>query len=104
MVFSSISFLYYFLPVFLVLYFLTPVKYRNITLLIGSLLFYFYGEQRYFYIIILMGLINYLIGNKLSKSKSKFILTIGILINILVLFYFKYYDFFVQNFNNIFVF
>ncbi len=102
MVFSSISFLYYFLPVFLVLYFLTPVKYRNITLLIGSLLFYFYGEQRYFYIIILMGLINYLIGNKLSKSKSKFILTIGILINILVLFYFKYYDFFVQNFNNIF--
>ena len=102
MVFSSISFLYYFLPVFLVLYFLTPVKYRNITLLIDSLLFYFYGEQRYFYIIILMGLINYLIGNKLSKSKSKFILTIGILINILVLFYFKYYDFFVQNFNNIF--
>ena len=102
MVFSSISFLYYFLPVFLVLYFLTPVKYRNITLLIGNLLFYFYGEQRYFYIIILMGLINYLIGNKLSKSKSKFILTIGILINILVLFYFKYYDFFVQNFNNIF--
>ncbi len=102
MVFSSISFLYYFLPVFLVLYFLTPVKYRNITLLIGSLLFYFYGEQRYFYIIILMGLINYLIGNKLSKSKNKFILTIGILINILVLFYFKYYDFFVQNFNNIF--
>lgn len=102
MAFSSISFLYYFLPVFLVLYFLTPVKYRNITLLIGSLLFYFYGEQRYFYIIILMGLINYLIGNKLSKSKSKFILTIGILINILVLFYFKYYDFFVQNFNNIF--
>lgn len=102
MVFSSISFLYYFLPVFLILYFLTPIKYRNITLLIGSLLFYFYGEQRYFYIIILMGLINYLIGNKLSKSKSKFILTIGIFINVLVLFYFKYYDFFVQNFNNIF--
>ncbi|MCM1569170.1 MAG: MBOAT family protein [Roseburia sp.] len=67
MIFSSVEFLLYFLPVFFVLYGLTPKAYRNLTLLLGSLVFYAFGEQKY--LLFLMGsvLVNYLAGHYLGK-------------------------------------
>ena len=52
MVFSSITFIYYFLPIMLILYIFASKKYKNIILLISSLIFYFYGEVRYFLLFI----------------------------------------------------
>jgi len=60
MVFSSITFLYYFLPILLIIYFIFPSKYRNVILLIFSLLFYFFGETRYIIILILSCIFNYI--------------------------------------------
>jgi len=59
MLFSSITFIYFFLPILLITYILTPNKYKNITILIFSLIFYFYGEPKYILILILSSLINY---------------------------------------------
>ena len=53
MVFTSINFLYYFLPTVLILYFITPKKYKNLLLLISSLLFYLYGEPKYIILMII---------------------------------------------------
>ena len=58
MVFSGVTFLYYFLPIMLFIYFISKTKYKNIILLIGSLLFYFYGEPKYIIVLLLSGIIN----------------------------------------------
>ena len=104
MVFSSITFLYYFLPILLIIYLLVPKKIKNITLLIFSLLFYFYGEPKYIIILLLSCVINYFIGLLIEKNpkKSKFILILGLMYNIGQLLFFKYTDFFILNINSIF--
>lgn len=100
MVFSGITFLYYFLPIMLLVYFICPKKYRNIILLIGSLIFYFYGETKYFLLLVFSSIFNYLIGKKIESSKHKKIfLTLGLIVNFGLLFYFKYFDFFIENIN-----
>ncbi len=104
MLFSSITFLYYFLPILLIIYFLVPSKYKNIVLLLFSLLFYFYGEPKYVIILLLSCIINYIIGNLIYKynKKAKLFLIILLIYNIGQLFYFKYTNFFISNINNIF--
>ena len=104
MLFSSITFLYYFLPILLIIYLIVPKKIKNIVLLIFSLLFYFYGEPKYIIILLLSCIINFLIGLLIEKypKKSKLILVIGIIYNIGQLLYFKYTDFFIININSIF--
>ena len=104
MVFSSITFLYYFLPILLLVYLCVPKKYKNVVLLIFSLLFYFYGEPKYIFILLLSCFINYIGALLIEKyrSKSKLILICVVLYNILQLLYFKYFDFFIMNVNNIF--
>ena len=103
MLFSSITFIYYFLPILLLIYFLVPKKYKNLVLLIFSLIFYFLGEPKYIVILILSCLLNYFFGNKVSKSKNKkFWLIISIIYNVGQLLVFKYTDFFIENINNIF--
>ena len=104
MLFSSITFLYYFLPIVLVLYLVIPNKFKNLVLLIFSLLFYFYGEPKYIIILLLSCFINYMAGILIEKyrSKSKLILILTILYNVIQLLYFKYTDFFIININNIF--
>lgn len=103
MIFSSISFIYYFLPVLLICYFIAPKKYKNFILLLFSLIFYFLGEPKYILILILSCIINYFCGNKIYKSKNKKLyLIIGLIYNILQLVVFKYLDFFIENINNIF--
>ena len=71
MVFSSVSFLYYFLPIILIFYFLVPQKLRNLVLLIGSLFFYFYGEPRYILVLIFSIIFNYYSGRLIEKLTNK---------------------------------
>ena len=104
MLFSSITFLYYFLPILLIIYLIVPSKFKNIVLLIFSLLFYFYGEPKYIIILLLSCFINYIAGLLIEKyrSHSKKILILVILYNIMQLLYFKYTDFFITNINTMF--
>ena len=60
MLFTSISFLYYFLPIVLILYFMVPKKFKNLVLFIASMLFYFYGEPKYIFLMIAEILIAYI--------------------------------------------
>ena len=103
MIFSSILFIYYFLPLLLIVYFLMPSKYKNLVLLIFSLLFYFLGEPKYIIILLLSCIINYILGKQIEKSKyPKVYLIISLIYNIGQLLVFKYTDFFINNVNNIF--
>lgn len=106
MVFSSVTFLYYFLPIILLLYFLLPQKFRNFILLIGSLFFYFYGESRYILVLLFSTVFNYYLGKLIEKSNNlglkKGLFISSIVINFGLLFYFKYFNFFVDNINNFF--
>ena len=61
MVFSTITFLFYFLPIVLVIYYIVPKKWKNTILLIASLLFYFYGEPKYIVLMILSIIMTYII-------------------------------------------
>ena len=103
MLFSSITFIYYFLPVLLLVYFLVPKKYKNLVLLIFSLIFYFLGEPKYIVILLLSCILNYFFGNKVHDSNNKkFWLIISIIYNVGQLLVFKYTDFFIENINSIF--
>ena len=103
MVFSSISFLYYFLPLCILCYFLIPAKYRNKVLLIFSLFFYFYGESKYIIVLIFSCILNYYAGKLILKypKKKKILLIADLVINFGLLFYFKYFNFFITNINNL---
>jgi alginate O-acetyltransferase complex protein AlgI len=97
MVFCSQFFLCFFLPLCLVAYYLTPKKYKNYTFLFFSLVFYFWGETRYVWLIVLSIVFNYCFGLLLSKSKKSFaLLSIGVLANLSILVYYKY-AFFILN-------
>ena len=103
MLFSSITFIYYFLPFFLLFYFLVPKKYRNFIILVFSLLFYFLGEPKYIIILLLSCVINYILARLIEKGEyKKLLLIIAIIYNIGQLLIFKYTDFFIENLNNIF--
>ena len=106
MLFSSIIFIYFFIPLLLLVYFITPTKYRNIPLLIFSLLFYFLGEPKYIIILLLCCTINYYISklmtHKKFKKHKKKLLLLALIYDIGQLLYFKYTDFFITNINNIF--
>lgn len=106
MLFSSISFIYYFLPLLFIAYFITPKKYRNIPLLVFSIIFYFLGEPKYIIVLILSCVINYYISklmvNKKYKKHKKTFLILLLIYNIGQLLYFKYTDFFISNINSIF--
>ncbi|MBQ8872278.1 MAG: MBOAT family protein, partial [Bacilli bacterium] len=103
MIFSSITFIYYFLPLLLIAYFIVPSKFRNLILLIFSLIFYFLGEPTYIVILLLSCFINYFLGKQIEKSKKKkLFLILALLYNIIQLLVFKYTDFFIENINNVF--
>ena len=106
MLFSGISFLYYFLPIVLILYFSVPKKFKNIILLITSLIFYFYGEQGYVLLLLFSSATGYIVGLIADRykgtNKTKIALCTSIIINLLILGFFKYSDFFITNINAIF--
>lgn len=101
MIFTSITFLYYFLPVFLSIYFLTPYNKKNYILLVGSIIFYLWGAPKFLFILLLSCLIDFFISKKLKNIKSKKYLSVGVFLNIVLLGYFKYANFFVDNINNL---
>jgi len=105
MLFSSIPFLYYFLPSVLILYFLVPKKLKNTVLLVSSLVFYGWGEPRYVILMVVSIVIGFISGilieNTKEKPKKKLILTLNVIINLGFLGFFKYSDFFIENFNNV---
>lgn len=106
MVFSSVTFLFIFLPVLLALYFLAPPKLRNIIMLIASLIFYAWGEPIYIVLMVLSILLNYVCGldihHKLeAPQKARRSLIFSIAANLLVLGFFKYYGFLMDSLNSI---
>lgn len=101
MVFSSITFLFYFLPIVLAIYYIVPNKFKNIILLISSLLFYFYGEPKYIMIMVVSIIVTYIFGilmNKYEKYRKHFLI-FSITITLGILVYFKYIDFLITNIN-----
>ena len=104
MEFSTLTFLFFFFPIFLFSYFIIKNrKYRNIVLLIFSLLFYAWGEPVYILLMILSIIMNYYFAKLIDKSKSrKLILIISIICNIGLLVVFKYTDFIISIFNFVF--
>ena len=102
MLFTSISFLYYFLPIVLILYFITPKKYRNYILLIFSIIFYMYGEPKYVILMLVEIIVAYFGALLIDKYKSKEIFLITIIIHIGLLCVFKYTDLFIGTINSIF--
>ena len=107
MVFSSILFIFRFLPIALGIYFLTPKKYKNFVLLVLSLIFYSWGEAKYFLIMAASIFVDFYISrgiekNRNNKSKKVTLLCISIAFNLGMLFFFKYFNFFIENINTLF--
>ncbi|WP_195954315.1 MBOAT family O-acyltransferase [Clostridium tertium] len=107
MVFSSSVFIFMFLPLSLVSYYISGKKIKNYILLLASLFFYAWGGMNYLKVLIISILINYIFGLLVDKTIDKkhlrmFFLILGIILNLALLFYYKYYDFFLENINTIF--
>ena len=101
MLFSSIPFLFYFLPCVLLLYAISPKKFKNFTLLVCSLVFYAWGEPRLVLLMLITVLGGYILGlltEKFNKHKKLF-LTLAVALSLGFLGYFKYVDFFIENIN-----
>lgn len=105
MLFSTISFIYYFLAAVLLLYFVVPFKFKNIILLLASLFFYFYGEPVYTLLMLATTLSSYFHGLLIDKFRgsvwSKVFLWSSVVTSIGVLGFFKYSDFFIRNVNSL---
>lgn len=105
MLFSSIPFLYYFLPVVLAVYFLVPPRLRNSVLLCSSLLFYGWGEPKYVLLMAVSILSGYGFGLLLehyrNRPAAKVCCICSVAVSLGFLLYFKYADFFLENFNSV---
>ncbi len=106
MLFSSITFLYYFLPIVFIVYFIVPKSWKNVVLLLSSLFFYAWGEPKYVILMLISIGFGYLFGLLIEKHRGGrlslvwTVISVGISLSFLV--YFKYADFFVDNFNRLF--
>ena len=105
MLFSSIPFLYYFLPTVLILYFLVPWKLKNTVLLLSSLFFYGWGEPKLLFLMVFTIALFYLCGLAIGRAGEqrwkKFWLTVSVVVSLLLLGLFKYADFFVSSMNTV---
>jgi alginate O-acetyltransferase complex protein AlgI len=103
MVFSSAIFIFWFLPLALLFYFIVQPKFRNVILLLFSFLFYAWGGLEMLSIVLVSIVSNYFTGlllqNSKTKSNSKIILALGIVVNLSFLLYYKYANFFADNYN-----
>ena len=106
MVFSSLTFLFIYFPITLVVMKLSPLKYRNFCLLVLSLLFYSYGEPKYIIIMLVSCIVDYFNGYMVDKYRdnkriAKRFVIFSIVFNLGLLGFFKYYDFLVSILNSI---
>lgn len=102
MLFSSLEFLFFFLPLCIAVYFSVPVRARNAVLLVFSLIFYGFGEPVYLFLMIATVSADYFFGLLIQKAsgnkrRARAVLVFAVIFNILLLGFFKYYDFFVLN-------
>ena len=107
MLFSSITFLFLFLPIMLAVYYIAPPQWKNLLLLAGSLIFYAWGEPVYIILMILSILLNYFCGMDIenkseNEAKAKRSLVFAITVNIVLLVFFKYFGFLVESTNTLF--
>ena len=105
MLFSSIIFLFVFLPVVIAGYYLLPFKAKNLWLLLASLFFYFYGEPKYLILMISVITLSYVFGLITEKAKGvarKAVLALSVIATLSALLFFKYTDFFISSVNGIF--
>ncbi|WP_242161892.1 MBOAT family protein [Bacillus cereus group sp. BfR-BA-01522] len=106
MLFNSFEFIFLFLPIAFLLYFLLNrfgyVTLAKVWLVLASLFFYSYWNVKYLPLMLVSLIVNYFIGMHLVQHRSKVLLTVGLLFNIGMLSYFKYYDFFLENVNELF--
>ncbi len=104
MIFPSQIFLFAFLPALLVVYYLTGRRYRNLVLLLFSYFFYIWGSGHFLFILIASTFIDYIFGLMIERSRNnqrRLWLTLSIFVNLLILGYFKYSNFFIQEVNNV---
>ena len=106
MVFSSIVFLYIFLPIMLLLYFIVPSKFKNAIMILASLVFFAWGEIRYIFIMLVLAVMDFICGKKITKyqnqkKKKFFFLMVNVVVNLSILFFFKYADFIITNINQL---
>ncbi len=105
MVFSSVIFLFRFLPVFLICYYLVPGRMKNLILLLGSLFFYAWGEPVYVLLMLFSTVSDFIHGRMIEKCRgktgAKVLLCSSVVINLLVLGFFKYADFLIGILNSL---
>lgn len=103
MVFSSIVFLLYFLPAFLITYYLVGKKYKNITILLFSIFFYSWGAPKFIFVILGTTFLDFHLVRWMSQTKKqlhrRLMLALSVSINLGLLVYFKYSNFFIENVN-----
>ena len=101
MVFSSVTFLFIFLPLTLLLYYIVPQRFRNFVLLLMSLIFYAWGEPVYVLLMLYSILLNYGMGRLMDSERrhKKSILVFTLILNLFILGFFKYYGFVLENIN-----
>lgn len=104
MVFSSLIFIFLFLPCVLLTYHLVPERHlriRNAVLLFWSMLFYYFGEPKFIFFLLMSICVNYIIGRLMNEGNRKSLVTLAVIVNLSLLFYFKYANFFVRNLNSL---
>ncbi len=108
MIFSSVFFVFLFLPIVLLAYFIVPGKLKNVVILISSLIFYAWGEPVYIVLMIFSIVYNYIAGIEIDyhreegrDGRAKFVFLMSVVVNLLILGFFKYYGFVIDNLNHI---
>ena len=108
MLFASITFLFAFLPAVLLVYYISPRAVKNFVLMIFSLLFYAWGEPKYVFVMLVSIIVGYIMGlltdyfmNKEKIKSARLMVALAVIINLGILFFFKYMGFFTENINKI---
>lgn len=101
MSFTTIEFMFRFLPIFLIVYYVVPTRYKNMILLIGSFVFYAWGQHFYLLLLMLSIIVNYTFGRLIGERRAqrKPLLILGLIYNFGLLVFFKYTNFFIENIN-----
>ena len=106
MIFSTATFLLYFFPLFFFIYYCSPKQLKNIAILLGSIIFYSWGAPKFIFVILISTYVDFYIVKKLHSTYNtqtrKLFLSLSVFINLGLLGYFKYANFFVDNLNVLF--
>ncbi len=96
MVFAGLSFLIFVFPIVILLHNLLPAKYRNAFLLFASIVFYAWGDIKYIPLLLFISIMNFVLGLQIQKTNNKVYLIIGLVLDVGILLYYKYFAFFMQ--------